>query len=293
MNDLVSLVLELAALMPTYIDNHMGRAVQQFGLDLLAQVDADLAQRIHDLDDLKPFTVSGLMDHQGITYGSIQAGDRRWIRLTGLSAQVSAVLLHYHQISSERLKSAERVTIELDRLPWKLERVHVADHLWAGTNSYQSLIDWHTRAQPADELRLTFFTPTTFRSQTVNFPIPSPTLVMGSLLSRWIAFTSHQLRDLPQEPLDAFIAHHLLIQQYQLQTDLVRGKQGSKEIGFYGQVTYAITRKSDYLAKNQPEMEALLQREHRWLARTVALLAEFAFYSGVGRKTTTGMGMTR
>lgn len=291
--DLVAMVVELHALMPTYIDNHMGRAVQHYGLTLLNGYDPALAQRIHNEDDLKPFTCSGLMTDKGILHGEISVGHCAWIRLTGLSADVAAALITYQRHISQRLTMQQPVIVELDRVPWAVYKVHIEGHPWAGATSYQRLIDRQRQANLPRKVKLSFFAPTTFRSKDVNIPLPLPSLVFGSLLSRWITFTAHRLRDLPQDQLDAFIAHHLLISRHAIKTELMRGKQGGKEIGFVGEVCYEISRKSSHLAKQDPELETLLQSEYRWFARTIGMLADFAVFSGVGRKTTTGLGMAK
>jgi hypothetical protein len=44
---------------------------------------------------------------------------------------------------------------------------------------------------------------------------------------------------------------------------------------------------------DQPERASLLNTEYLWMARTINLLATFAFFSAVGRKTATGMGMAK
>jgi CRISPR/Cas system endoribonuclease Cas6 (RAMP superfamily) len=64
-------------------------------------------------------------------------------------------------------------------------------------------------------------------------------------------------------------------------------------MGFTGQVTYELLPESDHLQKHNPDLEAVIQANYRWFALTLALLADFAFYSSIGRKTTTGMGMAR
>lgn len=293
--DLVALVIELKALIPTYIDNHLGRAVQYLGLNLIDHYDPALAQRLHDDDDQKPFTASGLMQDHQILYGEVQVNEAAWVRLTGLSSEVAAVLLHYAEQTRLAIASGAVLQIELDRLPWQITALHVdADgHPWAGKTTYQALIERHTPAKPATKLELTFASATTFRSQRVNLPLPLPSLVFGSLLSRWTAFTSHRLRDLPHEQLDAYIDHHVLLSRHEVHTTLIRGKQGGKEIGFVGSAGYELARRSDHLLHHAPELENLLQQEGIWFARTLGLLAEFAFYSGVGRKTTTGMGIVK
>jgi CRISPR-associated endoribonuclease Cas6 len=288
--DLMALVIELKALMPTTIDNHMGRTIQRSGLLAIGETNPALAALIHGMDEQKPFTVSGLMGSHGILYGRVQPGDRAWIRLTGLSADIAAALLAYSETLRAKLQT-ETVVMQMDRMDWAITAVHHEGHPWAGRSSYQTLLQ--RQLIPPTHLSLNFVTPATFRSQTVNMPLPLPALVFGSLLSRWTLFTPHRLRDLPQDQLDLFIAHHVVICQHKIQTALVRGKQGGKEIGFSGQAAYELLPQSDHLLRHNPDLEALIQKEYHWFALTLALLADFAFYSGIGRKTTTGMGMTR
>lgn len=291
--DLIAWVIECRATSPTTIDNHMGRAVQQFGLTCIQSVNKALSDSLHDDTDQKPFTVSGLMGKSGSLSGDVKAGASAWIRLTGLSSDVAQALMQSHDQMRQRLAGDTPVLIELDRMAWQVVAVHIENHAWAGNGSYQGLIDRQANSDPAKTIRLSFLSPTTFRSQSVNVPLPTPSLVFGSLLTRWMTFTSHRLIDLPQDQVTAFINHHVLISQHHIRTQLVRGKQGGKEIGFVGEVVYELARTSDYLQKNDPSLEALLKQEHLWFARTIDLLADFAVYSGVGRKTTTGMGMVK
>ena len=289
--DLIAWVLACRPLAPMRIQNHMGRAVQQFGLTHIGQFNPDLAQSLHDDDDKKPFTVSGLMDKSGVLLGDVNVGTSAWIRLTGLSSDIAQVLMQSHKQMSQHLAGDTPVLIELDRTAWLVTGTHIDGHTWAGNGSYQGLIERQANSTPAKKTHLSFLSPTTFRSQTVNVPLPTPSLVFGSLLSRWMSFTAHRLIDLPHDQVTAFIQHHVLISQHNIRTQLVRGKQGGKEIGFVGDVVYELAHKSDYLHNHNPSLEALLRDEHIWFARTLDLLADFAVYSGIGRKTTTGMGM--
>ena len=94
--DLIAWVLDCRPLAPVSIQNHMGRAVQQFGLTQLGQFNPELAQSLHDDDDQKPLTVSGLMDKSGIVSGNINPDKSVWIRITGLSEAVASALLTAH-----------------------------------------------------------------------------------------------------------------------------------------------------------------------------------------------------
>jgi CRISPR-associated endoribonuclease Cas6 len=268
----------LHALKETFIDQHMGRAVQQFGLTLIGDSNPDLAKSIHDQTAEKPFTVSPLMRGKMGVKGKVSENDELWIQLTALNAPLVLALEMYRRTSP--------TMIELDRQHWRVEGVS-----WTHLSSYQQLMDAHRHSTPREEIAFLFASAATFRSNGVNMPLPTPSLVFGSLLSRWDTFTSHRLHDMPREQVMAFINHHLLLSRHKIETVLYRGKQGGKEIGFVGQATYDLTRKSEHLEKHDPQTEALLRKEYVWMARTINLLCDFAVFSGVGRKTTTGMGM--
>lgn len=291
--DLIAVVVQLRAVVPTYIDNHMGRAVQAYGLSILGSYAPELARTIHDTDDHKPFTVSGLMQGERLLYGKVIPEDEAWIRFTGLSEEVSHALKAFCGSTTDQLRSGESLYIQLDYLPWLITGVHYTDHPWAGTDSYQGLIDQYRHSPAPRRVDLEFVSPTTFRSNGLNQPLPLASLVFGSLLTRWTTFTSHLLRELPYEQLDAYIGNHVLLTQYSTRTGLVRGKAGSKEVGFTGLARFEFLHASEHLEKHAPELETLLRTQSKWFARTMGLLSKFAFYSGIGRRTTTGLGSVR
>jgi CRISPR/Cas system endoribonuclease Cas6 (RAMP superfamily) len=69
----------------------------------------------------------------------------------------------------------------------------------------------------------------------------------------------------------------VMVSRHRIETSILNFKQGSRQIGFVGEVLFGVQR-----GLIPPEAQAGL-----------GLLAAFAFYSGVGIKTTTGMGMAR
>lgn len=276
--DLGALVIHLRAIKPTFIQEHMGRAAQQFGLTLIGESNPDLAQSIHDQTGEKPFTASGLMCGDAPLKGKVEQGDAVWIRFTALNAPLVAAFDVY--------RNSSPYMVELNRQHWRVERIE-----WAHLTSYQTLIDQHRHIFPMEQITFRFACATTFRSHGVNLPLPLPSLVLGSLLTRWDKFTNHRLHQMPREQVNAFIAHHVLLSRHRIETALYRGKQGGKEIGFVGEATFDLVKKSSHLGTQEPETEGLLQQEYLWMARTINLLADFARFSGIGRKTTSGMGM--
>lgn len=291
--DLAALVIRLRVLSPLHIRAHWGRAVYQFGLTLLGRADALLAQTVHDLSEEKPFTASGLMRGDAVCFGALEVGEEVWVRFTGLSAEVVAALRQYEQVTRQGLEEGKLIYEEVDRLMWQVIGVTWQAGRVPGCTRYQTLIERHSVSQPETHLTLAFLSATTFRSTGVNVPLPRPDLVFGSLLARWEQFTQHRLHDLPHDQLEVYIRTHVVVSRFDARTAIYQFKQGGKEIGFTGAVTFELLPKSDYLLKQDRDVELLLRRNAMWFARAMHLFAEFAHFSGVGRKTTTGMGMAR
>ena len=98
-------------------------------------------------------------------------------------------------------------------------------------------------------------------------PLPLPELVFGSLLQRWNAFAPLTL---PEE-VRRYAQECLAVSRYRLQTRMLQFG-AAMSVGFVGQCQYTA-----------------LVWDAYWL-RAIALLAAYAFYSGVGIRTTVGMG---
>jgi CRISPR-associated endoribonuclease Cas6 len=148
------------------------------------------------------------------------------------------------------------------------------EHPWAGQISYQDLAAPFLlggQASPDRKVQLEFVSPTTFRSQGRYIPLPLPELVFGSLLDRWQAFAPIAL----SPEVRRLAAEAVALARYQTQTRGLPFKAGGMQIGFTGQVVFAA-----------------LTHDRYWL-NVLHLLARFAFYSGVGYQTTTGLGQVR
>lgn len=117
---------------------------------------------------------------------------------------------------------------------------------------------------PRDPLGLEFLTPTSFKQDNIVLPFPLPELVFSGLLRRWNAFA-------PSELKFARVDWTGLVAAFDLKTHALKMK--SDEIGTQGWVRYRF-----------PDPEQ---------AHIATILAHFAFFSGVGRKTAMGMGQTR
>lgn len=265
--DLVySLVLELRPREPATLPATHGYQAFALVLQMLERSDPALSRELHDLDGPKPLTVSPLRGKpagrgEGL---ALCPEEVCWLRLTVLREELFARLL------AALLRLSGEDELRLGPATLALERIVTApgQSPWAGCASYGALL---AGAAPPERLRLRFLTPTVFRSGGQrNVALPLPGLVFGSLLARWNGFSPLPL---PAE-LRAAAEEGLLIARYSLQTRLLDfGRY--KEIGFVGECEY------EPAPGLPPET-----------AGQLAALAAFAFYAGVGAKTSMGMGQT-
>ena len=101
--------------------------------------------------------------------------------------------------------------------------------------------------------------------------IPLPGLVFGSLVERWNTFSPVVL----SPEMRRFGEEVMAISRYRLASQTVESKAGGLRVGGMGTVTYRA-----------------LGGDRYWLG-VMHMLASFAFYSGVGVQTATGMGQAR
>ncbi|MDX2212495.1 MAG: CRISPR system precrRNA processing endoribonuclease RAMP protein Cas6 [Oculatellaceae cyanobacterium bins.114] len=122
-----------------------------------------------------------------------------------------------------------------------------------------------TQTIPKEAIELEFLSPTSFKQGQQIQPFPLPEFVFAGLHRRWNAFAPNHLH-FPKVEWQSLVA------MYELRTKTFR-MEGGSEIGSVGWVRYRFP---------NPEQ-----------ARIATILAHFASFAGVGRKTTMGMGQTR
>lgn len=265
---LTSLILKLKAPLDVNLPPSLGRATQSLFYRLLDKYDPVLAATLHSAEGLKPYTVSNLiMGKRHDRRLHIEAGQEGWVRFTGLSEAVSGALL-------ELAKNAPG-KIEIDGAIFAVSAatVNPVEHSWANHISYQDFAAPYLLGgrNPASRISLQFVSPTTFRSQKKFIPFPLPEQVFGGLLMRWQKFAPIALN--PE--MRRFAEEAMVVSRYDLQTVSLPYKQGGLRVGFVGEVSFSA-----------------LNRDKYWLS-TLHLLANFAFYSGVGYQSTTGLGQTQ
>ncbi|WP_088889834.1 CRISPR system precrRNA processing endoribonuclease RAMP protein Cas6 [Leptolyngbya ohadii] len=249
-----SLVIRLAAADRGRLPATLGRAIHAQVMHWLSVKDSSLASQIHNSQE-SPISLSGLIGHR--RKGNVQPDDRFYFRISLLDGG-----LIYPLLAGIEAGEAEPITLAgfpfvlcgIDSLP--------GTHAAAGSSDYTLLAK---TPHISGDITLQFLSPTSFKQKQVTQPFPLPELVFGSLLRRWNTFA----------PLDlqfSAIEWQGFVSAYELKTYAFK-LEGGAEIGAQGIVRYRF-----------PNVEQ---------ARVATVLAHFAQFSGVGRKTAMGMGQAK
>ncbi|MEI6044743.1 MAG: CRISPR system precrRNA processing endoribonuclease RAMP protein Cas6 [Chloroflexota bacterium] len=274
---LISLVVRLKplgergrALPPT-----TGPAIHGFFFHWLTGEKPEMASKLHDLNGPKPFTVSGVQ--RGLPQTdkpTDSANNSYWFRLTSMDEQLSELLL-------KRFGRNLPLHLEVLGSSFEIEEVTAdsREHSWAATISWKELMNMSVADASSNPIgkafktQLFFYSPTTFKSEGRSLPLPLPNQTFRSLVTRWNNFS--------QLPLDPaffdFLEEDLVISGYDLRSELALmegSRRGAKLLCFRGWCEYSA-----------------FTSEIRWM-QILRLMSYFAFFSGVGYKTTMGFGQT-
>ena len=270
---LTSTVVRLRARRQARLPRAMGQYGHAAFLSLVREVAPNLAAALHDAGGRKPFTVSPL---SGVRRRQrdvrVQCGSAYWMRFTILDSSLYSVFSRYFADS----RSFE-APLTLGGVPFSIDEVTTSpdSDTWAGYTTFGKL---ESLASSDPVVSLQFWSLTAFSlghgdgaGPTYGI-LPDPALVFDSLLRRWNQFADQPLAD-PAE-WGAWAARHVVVRAYRTRSDVWQIR-GHPQVGFVGECTYEI--KGDWPTQT----------------RQLNMLADFAFYAGVGLKTTQGMGQCR
>lgn len=280
--DLYALIIRLIATQNGRLRATDGHLAHAAFLNIIRQADPTLSQAIHDINGRKPFTISPLHGYGHGRQGErhIKAGQEGWLRVTLLNpALFHTFINHFLQGRGYFLHGDGRPTIRLDNIPFHISEIlsSPGSHPLAGYDSLPALhTKWEqtTRLSDYATIRLNFRTPTAFSLKNGRFRhmhvLPDPALVFGQLASYWETLTGDTTLD--KDEVRQFAAMSIVVARHQIKTHMVQFSK-SKQVGFTGHVHFLIQDKKDHA-----------------MIRRLNLLADLAFYTGVGSKTTMGMG---
>jgi CRISPR-associated endoribonuclease Cas6 len=273
-NTLYSLMLELCALETTTLPTTTGHLTHAMFLDMVAQVKAPLATRLHNEQTYKPFTVSALLNaprREGQLH--VQVGMLYHVRITLLDGG------EIWDCFTRRILEEHQLILRIGRGCFRVERLLSTPtnslNDWAAHCSWQDL----SREQPREMITLRFASPTAFSLGKRRFALfPEPVFVWDSLLRSWNRYAPEGLH-IEKTALRTFIADRMTVRDYALHTGTLHFPN-APQTGFLGTCTY--------LLKKEPDQDGDEQNLFH-----ITALAQFAQFAGVGYKTTMGMGQVR
>ena len=271
MTALLSVVLTLDAVAPTEANASVARAAHAWLLARIAEHNPALAARLHEADGPRPFTVSNLWGAGRARDGlrALAPGQECWLRFTALTTEMAEHM--------ERALEAPGATLDLAgaRLVVRSVAVDAAAHPWAGRATYGELLEQHTLSPGPlpRSVTLRFASPTLFRRQGRDLPLPLPELVFDGYLRKWNTFAPLAL---PEEA-KRYAQECVALSKYRLRSRFISFEGSGKggHVGFTGEARFRFLTGDAY-----------------W-TRVMSLLAGYAFWCGTGYRTTVGFGQTQ
>ena len=272
-----SLILNFIPKSPIYPQFLTGRHLHALFLTLISSVDKDLGTHLHNSTADKAFTLSPLQITKNspipkaVKRGSIlksqhqemiPTGTHCWWRISLLDDELFGKLtqlwLNLNPQQPWHLGSADLYITSIQGTPQSTQP-------WANACTYTQL---YQQASDSERIiSINFATPTAWRQGKYDTTLPTRESVFKSLLSRWNKYSKIEFTEMNFDSIfPSFINIH---------TEIIPDSR-SKFIGVVGEVSYRI----------MGDVEAIQIKQ-------INALADFALYSGIGRKTTMGMGMGR
>lgn len=253
----------------------MGHHAHAAFLSILRETDPGLAKVLHAQSAQKPFTVSPLVAkaRQSKKQLHIRAGTDCKLRFTFLDDALFTAF-------GRAFLKFELPAIRLGGAKFQVKQLisHSTETQdWSGNTTYADLAE---SAKIATEIALKFHSPTAFRALTprgqksYNHTQVDPVRCYQSWTNKWNTFAPLQF---DRDELLAFVTEYVRVSRADTHTQALNFGRHT-EIGWVGTCTFRFDR------------ESLI---HENLLRAANCLADFAFYSGTGYKTTMGMGQTK
>lgn len=291
--ELFSLLLRLHPIEPGQVAPGAGNQVQAAFLDMVRQGDPALSEWLHRPNQRRPYTVGLLQGFNHLTPGqleeartkqqmvSVLPGQTYWLRITMLDGTLFSSFAQFLIAKSRALVvRIGDARFEMSRLVSTPEP-DASARSWVAYSSFEEL---HALRAVQKLYAFEFGTPTAFSMGQKPWGkllklFPEPVYVFESLARQWEMFAPAHLRmeasGMSPRTLAAWCEEQIIVARYTLETSYMPSSKFG-QAGFQGKIVYEV--------KGIPAAQ-----EAQWLTP----LARFALFSGIGSKTTMGMGQAR
>ena len=233
------------------IPSGLNRAIHAQVLGWLKKGNPNISTLVHN-SQRSPLSISGLIgtDSPIVRSKQCKESNRCFFSVNFLQGYLVPIFL-------KGLESDNRISLSNYQFTLNSVDSLPTDNSLARSTTYKELVE----NKYSSEIKLRLLSPTSFKHNRCIQPFPLPELVFSNLLRRWNTFA-------PEEYHFPKIEWQGMTAAYNLKTKVI--KLQKDEIGSVGWVRY------EFKDKEQ--------------ARIATVLANFANFSGVGRKTALGMG---
>ena len=252
---------------PNLINDYFtGQIIRGAILKLIANHDQKLADKLHEGNKVRPYSVSTIMGEKNRL--------NRTRRGEIIVKEGSMFKFRMGILSSDLAERMIKITLQKSEM-----KVQLADGVFKISSfeikrkNVKELLN--IDKQPPTNLELSFITPTYFNISRQEFPLrfPDPRYLFMNLATLWNSFIEEKIL-VDQEELFSWLENHISINYYNLSTHSVYIAKNTPKIGFKGKVCYQLSGEQSY---------------QRW----VHALAQFAEFSNVGANRTAGLGCVR
>ena len=268
-----SLVLNLVSLQSGRLAGSVGELAHAAFYAMIQAVDAGLSAQLHDAQTRAAFTLSplvGLGPDKAGKVQNIQIGQAGWLRVTLLDDPLFAVLVR-------RLLTQAQPQIQLGNITCAITDVWGTpeSHPWAG---YITLPELVAQAEVRQRWVLEFASPTAIRWGEADNGVrrvemfPLPRMAIAGLRSRWDKLTGESWG----REFEDWVERNVVVGRVWRWETATVAFQRQRYMGGLGKLEYRLLDTSDGRAA------AHLNR-----------LLQLGFYTGIGTKTTHGLGQMR
>jgi CRISPR-associated endoribonuclease Cas6 len=259
-----------------------GKILHGLFYELLQKASAVKGDEVHSSEGLKPFSTALLLSERQRRAESIRAGEELKIRFAFLDDAIYPLLARY-------FLSTPDLSLELVRTELTVARIlstPQSGEEWAGCTSFEEL--YKNASDSEKQFSFQFAMPTFFKRSggptypDLIVPLPLPDPVFGSLLRNWNQFSPSSFVE--ANLLKEICSQHLEMTHHRVSSQVARlvfprddGQYRTTAFpGFVGSCSFRV-----------------IDLHNRTIIKTLNALADFAFYAGVGAKTTMGFGVAR
>lgn len=261
-----SVLFELQAHHDALIARAMGHQVHAMFLNLIKQFDPALSARLHNEPGYRPFTLSLLQGGEcQREHVVLRKGQTYQMRVTLLDGDFLWDGLKTHFLE------AGAIIVSLGAATLHLTKIRST--MTPDTTGWVRRTDWKTLMTsfpPHRLLAFHFTSPTAFSFGDRTFELfPKPLLVWESLRRTWNRYAPADFQ-IEKDQLQTWVSQSLVLKACDLHVENLRFHTHIQK-GFLGMCQYELV-------------------GHDEFTRYLLALAAFAYYAGIGSKTTMGMG---